>query len=149
MPPPLSILLLFPWLRSHTCLLWLVWRHRHQQTSVYLTKRRSTDLCKKGLPILSGDISQYSANEFARCNRQCAAFMTVCIPMWPQSNYYSRYLCPLRQRGRKASVLLPEKPFLETPVGCVHLFVFTPGAKSFYDRSFSWKGEWTRDLVEY
>lgn len=89
-------------------------------------------MIKKNLSI---EISQYSANEFARCNRYCTAFMTVCIPVWPQSNYYSLYLCPLRHQDRKTCVLFPKKLFFQTSVGYVHLFVFTPTAKSFHDRS--------------
>lgn len=68
---------------------------------------------KKGLSNLSSEISQYSANEFARCNRYCTAFMIVCIPMWPQSNYYCLYRCPLRQ-GRKTCVLFPKKLFFKS-----------------------------------
>lgn len=89
---------------------------------------------KRGLPNLSSEISQYSANEFARCNRHCAAFMTVCIPMWPQSNYYSLYLCPLRHHGRYSCVLLPKKTSSSKLKGRVHLFVFAPTAKTFHDR---------------
>lgn len=83
------------------------------------------------LPDLSGEISQYWANEFARCNRYCAAFKAVCIPMWPQSNYYSLYLCSLRQRSRKPCVLFPKRHVFEISAGHVHLFVFMPKAKYF------------------
>lgn len=84
---------------------------------------------------LSAEISQYSANEFARSNRYRAAFMTVCIPLRPQSNYYSLYLCPLRQRARNPCVLLPKNTSSSRKLkGHMHLFMFTPTATSFWER---------------
>lgn len=47
----------------------------HHITSPLILNRINS-LCN-----LSAEISQYSANEFARCNRYCAAFMSVCIPL--------------------------------------------------------------------
>lgn len=91
---------------------------------------------KKGLPNLSAEISQYSVNEFARYNKYCTAFMAVCIPMWPQSNYYSLYLCPLRHQGRKPSVLLPKKPPSLNLLWDMYICLCLPPQQSlFYDRS--------------
>lgn len=96
---------------------------------------------------VSGEISQYSANEFARCNRHCAAFMTVCIPMWPQSNYYSLHLCSPRHHTTKPCVVSPRETLLSKLAGSVRLLVLTPNSTQIFLHIFNILRQTEREIL--